>query len=143
MYVVDQITQCSGMCIVLAPFTSKIRKVFYPKRVSVYFYTLHCLKLCDFHFLQCIFKFTRVSVHFYTLHYKHSLSIRNAPGPSQGLKIWGGSQYYGGHNLPPWLRQGQLLGQTLGGLAPPPSPHLATALRSYKKRPIKFFNHKN
>ena len=27
-------------------------------------------------------------------------------GPSQGLKIRGGSQYCGRYNLPPWLRQG-------------------------------------
>ena len=29
--------------------------------------------------------------------YKHA-------GPSQGLKIRGGLDYCGGHNLPPWLR---------------------------------------
>ena len=43
-------------------------------------------------------------------------------GPSQGLKIRGGQQYWVGIMCPPWSRQGQLICQILGGLKPPQPP---------------------
>ena len=50
-------------------------------------------------------------------------------GPSQGLKIQGGGLVVlGGDNVSPLVKIGLADLSNFGGLEPPPSPHLATAL---------------